>query len=261
MLLEDTCQIDVKSTIDGSVEKSLLYMPDNAKNIPLVVVLHTWSADRFTQLRPIPESVKSLGWALLLPEFRGPNLTANPRAGEACASSLAKQDIIDAVEYVCNNYSVDRSQIFLLGGSGGGHMSLMMAAYAPRLWRAVSSWCPITDLAAWHGQNPNYSEHIAACCGGVPGAGEEVDKEYTGRSPLTHVNKIAEATVFVHHGRFDPSVPYTHTWRLAQMIEALGSKSFFFEIFNGGHDMYYEEGFKWFQRFVDSDKADSQLTG
>jgi dipeptidyl aminopeptidase/acylaminoacyl peptidase len=255
-------EFDVKSTIDGSLEKNLLYMPEGAKNAPLVVVLHTWSADRFNQIKSMPEELpKSLGWAVLMPEFRGPNLTINPRAGEACASTLAMQDIMDAVEYVCDNYSIDRSHIFLMGGSGGGHMSLMMAAYAPRLWRAVSSWCPITDLAAWHGQNPNYADHIAACCGGVPGANAEVDREYADRSPLTHVNEIAEATVFVHHGRFDPSVPYTHTWRLAQMVEALGSKSFFFEIFNGGHDMYHEEALKWFEKFIDKDTADSRLTG
>ena len=89
-------------------------------------------------------------WNLLLSEFRGQNTVTNPEGTAACGSEKARQDIIDAVNYVKENYDIDEENILLLGASGGGHMSLLMAAYAPRLWKAVCSFVPITDLAVWH---------------------------------------------------------------------------------------------------------------
>ncbi|MDD2708711.1 MAG: prolyl oligopeptidase family serine peptidase [Verrucomicrobiae bacterium] len=261
MKTPDMTELEAVSSLDGSREKSLFWLPPGARNVPLLVGLHTWSADRFNQVNDMLPFCRERGWGLLLPEFRGPNLTSNPRAPQACASQLAKQDILDALAQVLKSQPLDAKQVFLLGGSGGGHMSLMMAAAAPKTWRAVSSWCPITDLSAWHGQNPKYAPHIAACCGGLPGGGEKIDLEYRQRSPLTHVEKLREACLSVHHGRHDPSVPCSHTWRLAMAMEEKPSKSFFFEIFDGAHELRCERAFHWFDSLLQSDQKTRGLTG
>lgn len=85
--MKDFTEIAVRSTVDGSKEPSLLYIPETAheKTVPLVVGLHTWSYDRFNKMDAYLPFCKSRGWALLLPEFRGPNLRTNPRGAEACA--------------------------------------------------------------------------------------------------------------------------------------------------------------------------------
>jgi len=260
MIASDPKEITVKSSLDSSPEKSLFYLPDD-KNIPLVIGLHTWSFDRNNQLKALLPLCQKRGWALLLPEFRGPNIVTNPRAKEACASRLARQDIIDALDYVSKQHPIDKNNIFLLGGSGGGHMALMMASSAPTRFRAISSWCPITDLAAWHDQNAGYAPGIEACCGGKPGTSPEVDKEYRERSPLFQVAKMASANLSVHHGRFDKSVPYSHTINLARELEKLGPKNFFFEIFDGGHDILYEDAFRWFDKLARPEtKQEKQLT-
>ena len=79
--MKDFTEIAVRSTVDGSKEPSLLYIPETAheKTVPLVVGLHTWSYDRFNKMDAYLPFCKSRGWALLLPEFRGPNLRTNPR--------------------------------------------------------------------------------------------------------------------------------------------------------------------------------------
>ena len=255
--MSDLCkEIEVVSTIDKSPEKSLLFFPENKTNVPLVVGLHTWSCDRFNQQNNLLPFCQERGWALLLPEFRGPNLNANPRAVQACASTLARQDVIDAVNQLIAGGRIDCGNIFLFGGSGGGHMALMMAAYAPHLWRAVSSWCPITDLAAWHEQNKGYAPHIEACCGGAPGGNAG---EYRERSPINHLASLMQANLSIHHGRFDNSVPYAHTLNLAMKLETMRHPRLFFEIFDGGHELKPEVAFTWFDKLYNA-SAGTKLT-
>lgn len=244
-------EIYVTSSLDGSAEPSLLYVPPDKADFPLLVGLHTWSFDRFNQVEDMLPRCEAQGWGLLLPEFRGPNLVTNPRAAEACASTLALQDVVDAVDFVCAHYPVNAGQILLLGGSGGGHMALMLAHYAPALWRAISSWVPISDLALWYGQNPQYAAHIAACCGGAPGLNADIDAQYHARSPIHYAEALAQVKLAIHHGRFDPSVPFTQTWNLIQTIMAHEPQDFFFEIFDGGHELRYDVAFRWVQQQIE----------
>lgn len=251
-------ELQITSSLDESQEPVLF--AEGKAGAPLLVMLHSWSADRFNHEKHVALAQKR-GWHLLLPEFRGPNLVNNPRRDEACASELAQQDILDAVNFVRENYQIG-DQIFLLGGSGGGHMSLMMAAAAPQLWTAVSSWCPITDLAKWRLQNPNYRQHIEACCGGVPEDSEEVAQQYAKRSPMSHVAQIAQATVYIHHGKNDPSVPASHTFELYQNIFLnYPDAKVYGEIFPGGHDFYPERAVQWFESFITSDSQNTEITG
>jgi dienelactone hydrolase len=220
-------ELEFVSTMDDSVEKALFHFPAGKRSVPLVVGLHTWSYNRLNQLKPMLPFCQELGWALLLPEFRGPNLIDNPRAHQACGSPLARQDILDAVERVANDYPIDHESIYILGGSGGGHMALMMAAQAPRRWKGVSAWVPITDLAVWHDENHNYAGHVAACCGGEPGDDPSTDREYRERSPIYSIKELADATLSVHHGRYDQIVSYRQSWRLAQKLADAGAERFF----------------------------------
>lgn len=247
----DMAEIEVISTLDGSKEKCLyLAPPAGAKPAPLLVGLHTWSFDRFNQADKMGPRCSARGWALVLPEFRGANKADNPRARQACASRLAMQDVLDSVGAARARGGIDPERVFLLGGSGGGHMALMMAAYAPERWAAVSAWVPIVDLAAWHGENPGYAPGIEACCGGAPGAGPETDREYHARSPVFFAEKIAGVNLSLHHGRYDRSVPYSHSWRMAEAIEAFKPKRFFFEVFDGGHELRYDAAFAWFDELL-----------
>ena len=256
----DTEELSLTSTLDGSAEPSLLHLPHEDTDVPLVVGLHTWSAERDNQISRMLPLCRERNWALLLPEFRGANLDTNPRAREACGSRLAQQDVLDAVHHVTTHYPIDASNVFLLGGSGGGHMALMMAAKAPTLWKAVSCWCPITDLAAWHSQNRHYAPHIEACCGGEPRSSREVDREYELRSPIHYTPQIARANISIHHGRFDQSVPCTHTLDLVWELEKHTPDHCFHEIFDGGHELRYPRAFEWFEAQLEGKQQADELT-
>ena len=217
--------MDVTSSQDGSLQKVIYWRPESAAHdakgpaVPLIVFLHSWSGG-FEQGPPWIDQAKKMGWVLVAPDFRGPN--SRP---EACASDLASQDILDAVAYARRDARIDTSRIYLVGGSGGGHMALVMAARAPELWAAVSAWVPITDLAAWHAESKtrknNYAKMLEQSCGGAPGPATEA--AYRHRSPLFHLAAAKGVPLDINTGIHDGhtgSVPVSHSLRAFNVLAA-----------------------------------------
>ena len=221
-VLPDSLLVQVKSTYDGTMQPCWFWAPEKAKSepVPLVVGLHTWSAD-YTQKGHYATSLayaKQHGWAMVGPNFRGPNKTP-----PACGGDAAVQDIVDAVNYAKSQVKIDPKRVYILGGSGGGHMTLLMAGRHPEIWAGCAAFCPITDLARWHadsmldhpGRGKNYAKMMEGACGGQP---EEKPEEYKKRSPLTWIDRARKAGVPVYivtgiHDGWKGSVPVGHSFR------------------------------------------------
>lgn len=190
--------------------------------MPLLVLLHSWSGD-YRQRGAVEVCLKECqerGWALIQPNFRGPNWTP-----EACGSDLAVADVLDAVDWMATQSSIDADRVYLVGSSGGGHMSMLMAGRAPERWAGVSAWVGISDLVAWHRETSqagrNYSGHMEKACGGAPGDSAEVDEQYRLRSPLTHLPKAKGVAMDLNHGIHDGhtgSVPVSHSLRAFNLL-------------------------------------------
>jgi pimeloyl-ACP methyl ester carboxylesterase len=84
------------------------------------------------------------------------------------------------------NYSIDTKRIYLIGGSGGGYMSLLTGARHPEIWAGIASFCPIADLVRWHAERKgtSYGAHIAKIVGN-PQTSAEAKAEAIRRSPVT----------------------------------------------------------------------------
>jgi predicted alpha/beta-fold hydrolase len=99
--------VDVISTKDGTPQKVVYYQPESAaKNlsgpaVPLLVFLHTWSGS-IEQGPMLVGLAKQRGWVMVAPDFRGVN-----NQPEACASDLASQDVVDAVDYAQSHARID----------------------------------------------------------------------------------------------------------------------------------------------------------
>ena len=70
-------EIQVASTLDGLLQPALFEAATVETPRPLLVGLHTWSADRNNQRDTLLPLAHERNWNLLLPEFRGPNLVSN----------------------------------------------------------------------------------------------------------------------------------------------------------------------------------------
>ncbi len=229
----------IRSTLDGSMQPSLFYKSQSKRKSPLLVGLHTWSYDRFNQIKNMLPLAEEQDFNLLLPEFRGKNLAENPHCHEACGSELAKQDIQDAIDYVVANENVDPENIFLLGLSGGGHMALLMAGKCPEYFKAIGAFVPITDLREWVKESKSYRDRVFACCG-------EEEAELLKRSPVNYIDTIAKANLKIFHGKYDSVVPVSHSIKFFnRMMEQYPQSRVFLDIFDGGHQIDMKEAAYW----------------
>jgi poly(3-hydroxybutyrate) depolymerase len=251
----------IPSTLDGAPQPVIIGVPDRpaATPTPLLVGLHTWSADYRGQTQGFGPLCARYGWLMVLPNFRGPNLTSNPEPRLAGGSLAAQRDIVDAVAHMRQQYPVDERRIYLLGGSGGGHMSLLMAGKHPDPWAGVSSWCPITSLQEWHEQQNGYAVHVEAVCGGAPGDTVEVAFEYERRSPRTFITNAANTNVRISHGDNDRCIYIAQTWRTYERLLDLPHRVEFYS-WSGGHDLVAEWGFEWLAQQVKPDDVPRQQT-
>ena len=232
-------ELYVKSTVDGTLQPSLFYRAEGEEKRPLLVGLHTWSADRFNQVRNMLPYAEKYHFHLLLPEFRGPNKATNPNCTLACGSDEARQDIIDAIDYCVAEGNVDTDNVFLLGASGGGHMAMLMAGFRPEYFRAIGAFVGITDLKKWSEENMEYREDILACC-------SNDEEEMMKRSPMTYIDNIATSNIKIFHGKYDPRVQVSHSIRIFNAInEKYPRASVYFDIFDGGHEMNMEVAMSW----------------
>lgn len=207
--------IQYESAGDRSQQPAKFYAPKASEPAPLLVGLHSWSAD-YRQTYPGAELAKwcvERGWAFVGPNFRGPN--RNPKA---CGSELVVADIVSAVDYAKQHVNVDPSRIYLMGASGGGYCALLMAGRNPDLWAGVSAWVPITGLAAWHAETKKagrkYWKDLEASCGGAPGSSKAIDEQYRKRSPLTWLARAKGVPLDINAGITDGhngSVPISHS--------------------------------------------------
>ena len=112
-------------------------------------------------------------------------------------------------------YNIDNSRIYLIGGSGGGFMSLLTSSRSRDIWAAVSSWCPISDIVKWHeyyspkpGSAKGYGVHIEKNIG-CPQSDENARKEALRRSPVTYLEGVSYP-LDISHGVADNVVPVEH---------------------------------------------------
>ena len=178
-------EINYPCKFDNSLQPAMVYSSNSAEPRPLVVALHTWSFDHSKNYKNYMLEAEKWDWHLIFPKFRGPNNTP-----EGCGSEMVVSDLEDAVAYMKEVCNVDPNRFYLTGGSGGGHCSLLLAGRRPDLWTAVSSWCPISDIEAWHAQckgtiQDGYALHIEQACGGDPSVSESARYQCAVRSPLT----------------------------------------------------------------------------
>ena len=212
---EQVQEINYTSDADQTQQPALFYAPEKTgKALPLLVGLHTWSSNyRQSMSASYAQWCIEKKWVFIHPNFRGPN-----RRPEATGSELVIKDILSAVAYAKKSATIDETRIYLIGASGGGYASLLMAGRAPEIWAGVSAWVPILDLVKWHEETSKrklrYAGEIEKSIGGQPHTGSKAFAEARKRSAITYLKRAKEVNLDINAGITDGhngSVPISHS--------------------------------------------------
>jgi len=211
------------SAADQTLQPALAYQAFSNAPRPLLVALHTWSGNYLQSEPDYANWCIANDWHFIHPNFRGPNNNSN-----ALGSELAVQDIVSAAEFMRANCNVDTNRIYLIGVSGGGHASLLLAGRHPEIWAGVSAWCGISDIAAWWQQcdgtaNDGYANNIEVACGGSPATNAQALAQCVLRSPVTYLAQATNLALDINQGVNDGrsgSVPFTHALYAFNIVAA-----------------------------------------
>lgn len=186
---------------DNSMQPALVRFSPSANPRPLIVVLHTWSHN-YKGAAPYIQEVIQYDFHMIAPDFRGTNKRKDPLS---MGSDAAVSDIVSAVNWMKKQCKVDEKRIYLLGGSGGGHMALLLAGRHPEIWAGVSAWCPISDIKAWCAfhNGKGYGKDIIDNIGGDPRTDAKAAEDAAKRSPLTYLANAKHINIDIATGIHD----------------------------------------------------------
>ena len=200
-------EVAITSTLDGEKQSSIFYT-STGENRPLIVSLHTWSAN-YKQNDGLVTKCIAKDYNYIHPDFRGPNNTY-----KACGSKYVIQDIEDAIAFAIENGKVDTNNIHVVGTSGGGHATLLTYMNTNHPVKTFSAWVPISDLKKWYyeseGRGVKYSFDIASATVKDADFTKEYyymnDEEAIKRSPVymqTPVEKRKNSKLYIYSGIHD----------------------------------------------------------
>lgn len=205
--------VEIKSPLDGALQKAFFYKTKKSAPQPLIISLHTWSGN-YSQQDPLAKQILEKDWNYIHPNFRGMNNTP-----KSCGSKYAIDDIDQAINFALINGNVDEKNIHVIGVSGGGMATLLSYMNSKYAVSSFSAWVPISDLEAWFyqslGRKNNYAGHILAATGSLDFVLNEEEARL--RSPIfmttpTKIRKDIPLTIYagIHDG-YEGSVPISQS--------------------------------------------------
>jgi Esterase/lipase len=228
--------------IDGKSLQIDMYLPKNlAKPAPLLVFIHggAWAhgkrSDYLTYLIPFAQQ----GYITATVSYRLVNDSTNTYP--ACA-----EDIRDAVQWFFQNsekYGYNPDKIALIGGSAGGHLSLLGAygwhPFAEKQDSVVASPHKIkvvVDIYGPYDLTTPYSQTQRLVTRFIGHSYKERPDLYREASPMTFLDKSDPPTLILH-GTADNLVPISQSDSLKAQLDRLGIPNVYCRVPGWPHTM------------------------
>jgi dipeptidyl aminopeptidase/acylaminoacyl peptidase len=125
------------------------------------------------------------------------------------------EDLQDGVDFLVENYQVDKTKVGVYGGSYGGFLTFMAMFREPELFAAGAALRPVTD---WAHYNHQYTSNILNTPAVDPMA-------YERSSPIEFADGLAKP-ILIAHGMLDDNVFFKDSVRLVQKLIELKKQNF-----------------------------------
>jgi len=146
----------------------------------------------------------------------------------------AEVDVLEAIEWACRNFPIDRDRISVMGGSMGGAATWYLASHYPDLFAAAAPFCGYCDYGLWikpggHIMRTLEWEHFS----------------WQNRGAAFRVENLANLGLWITHGEWDASigggVPVQHSRQMVERLQALGAEPIYSEVPQCGHGCMTDE--------------------
>lgn len=235
-------------------EKLDVYLPPDtfARPVPAVLLIHGggWRVgDKAgARERNIGENLSAAGYAVFSINYLLNVGKKDPAADRLRLTRLAwpqnLHDCKSALRYIraeSARFGVDPVRIAVMGGSAGGHLSMLVGATANHdeinrhgLYTDQSN--AVSCILNFYGDYDIRGRRVSPFAGATP---EETAANEEAASPVTYIDKNTPP-VFITHGSADKTIPVERSRLLAEHLRQLGVDYWYVEIAGAPHTFHLQ---------------------
>ncbi|QDI92700.1 S9 family peptidase [Salicibibacter halophilus] len=223
------------SSFDGTEIEALYFTPDSAADNGHVIL---WphggpqAAER-KFFRAMFQMLTYEGYRILAPNFRGSSNygLAFMKMVEGDWGHGPRLDNIAAIDYLIDHYNVDPDKIFLMGGSYGGYMALLLHGRHPDYFKAVIDIFGVSNLFSFVHSVPDFWKPIMKQWVGDP---VEDKERFTRDSPITYLDQMTKP-MFVIQGANDPRVVKAESDQIVDQLRQNNAEVKYLVLEDEGH--------------------------
>ncbi|HJX70204.1 MAG TPA: alpha/beta fold hydrolase [Dehalococcoidia bacterium] len=206
-------------TVEGIDILGELYLPEEGKTFPALCICHgipsgkpADPADRGYPL--LAEKSCHAGFITLIFNFRGTGISG----GNFDLQGWVK-DLEAAIDYLYSCPEVERSQLCLMGFSGGAAVSTYVAAHDPRVTEVILCACPAEFRSFAEPERvgamiEDFRRIKIIRDKDFPPSLDEWLKSFQYITPIQWIDKVAPRPLLILHGEKDDLVGVEQAWRL-----------------------------------------------
>ncbi|GGA78708.1 S9 family peptidase [Ornithinibacillus halotolerans] len=228
-------------SFDGMEIEALLFKakPENDNGHTIFWPHGGPQASERKMFRAMFQSALNRGYTIFAPNFRGSTGYGSSfvKLVEQDWGHGPRLDCVAAIEWLFENGITDRDKLFLVGGSYGGYMALLLHGRHPEYFKAVVDIFGVSNLFTFVNSVPEHWKPMMERWVGDP----ERDKErFEKDSPITYLDSMVKPMLVIQ-GAKDPRVVKEESDQIVEKLKEKGRDVEYLVLDDEGHGFSKKE--------------------
>src|SRR5215471_11740416 len=216
---------------------AFVYVPYNLPRQPVspaIVLVHGGpTSQTVNSFNRFVQYMANQGYLVIAPNYRGSTGYGREfqHANLFDMGGGDLQDVLAAADWMKQTGYVDPKKLILMGGSYGGHMTMMGVNKAPNLWAAA---VPLVPFVNWFKEMQNEEPVLQQSNLARMGDPEKNKALFDDRSPINFIDQV-KAPLLLLAGGNDPRCPHEESQQVVDAIKKRGGVVEYKVYENEGH--------------------------